>query len=140
MAKVLYEVPRNQLALIPFYARFTATINQYFKDIGVEIVSLLEQEFNKLYEDNDVIKIETKIRNIRFLGELTKFDVCPAQIILECLKKCLDDFHAHNIEIIINLLETCGKYLYRSDESISIKFQNLLEILQRYKESKNIFL
>lgn len=49
-----------------------------YRDIGNEIVQLLESEFNKLYEDNDVIKIETKIRNIRFLGELAKFNVCPS--------------------------------------------------------------
>ena len=103
--------------------------------MGTELVHLLELEFNKLYEDNDVIKIETKIRNIRFLGELTKFNVCPTQIILECLNKCLDDFHPHNIEIIINLLETCGKYLFKMEES-TLKFTTLLERLHRYKESK----
>lgn len=27
MAKVLFDIPRNSLALIPFYARFTAIIN-----------------------------------------------------------------------------------------------------------------
>jgi regulator of nonsense transcripts 2 len=100
---------------------------------------LLEAEFNKLYEDSDVVKIESKIRNIRFLGELAKFGVCPAKTVLECLKKCLDDFHAHNVEIIINLLDTCGKFLSRaSDESgsVVVKFNNLIDILQRLKESK----
>ena len=140
MAKILFEVPRNQLALIPFYARFTATVAQYFKgDMGNELVGMLEQEFNRLYEDSDVIKIETKIRNIRFLSELVKFNVCPTQVVLECLKKCLDDFHGHNVEIIINLLESCGKYLCRVEES-SLKFANLLEILQRFKESKHLLM
>ena len=100
---------------------------------------MLEAEFNKLYEDSDVVKIESKIRNIRFLAELAKFGVCPAKTVLECLKKCLDDFHAHNVEIIINLLDTCGKFLSRaSDESgsVIVKFNNLIDILQRLKESK----
>ena len=43
--------------------------------MGLELVGILEQEFNRLYEDSDVIKIETKIRNIRFIAELTKFGV-----------------------------------------------------------------
>lgn len=60
--------------------------------MGNELISLLEEEFTTLYESSDVIKLETKIRNIRFLGELTKFQVCPSQLILDCLKKCLDDF------------------------------------------------
>lgn len=96
---------------------------------------MLETEFNELYETTDVIKIETKVRNIRFLGELTKFQVCSTQIVLECFKKCLDDFHGHNIEIITNLLETCGKYLLRMEES-KLKFNNLLDQLWRFKESK----
>ena len=106
------------MILIPFYARFAAIVAQYFRDIGSELVSMLENEFNRLYEDSDVaVKIESKICNIKFLGELTKFGVCPPQIVLECLKKCLDDFHPHNIEIIIHLLDSCGKYLARAGSS-----------------------
>ena len=146
LAKVLFDVPRSQMALIPFYARFTAILGQYFKDIPTELVNLLESEFTKLYEDSDVVKIESKIRNIRFLGELAKFGVCPAKTLLECLKKCLDDFNAHNIEITINLLDTCGKFLSRApDESMGttsaaavLKFNNLLELLLRLKEKDNI--
>ena len=136
MAKILFDVPRSQMALVPFYARFTAVVSQYFRDLGQELVQLLESEFNKLYEDNDVVKIESKLRNIRFLGELTKFGVCPSQILLECLKKCLDDFHPHNVEIIIHLLDTCGKYLARASDESVVKFNALLERLQRLKESK----
>jgi regulator of nonsense transcripts 2 len=102
--------------------------------MGNELVQLLEAEFNELYETSDVIKIETKIRNIRFLSELTKFNVCPSQVVLECLKKCLDEFHGHHIEIITHLLECCGKYLVKMEDS-KLKFNNLLDFLQRLKES-----
>jgi hypothetical protein len=80
--------------------------------MGNELVQLLEAEFNELYETSDVIKIETKIRNIRFLSELTKFNVCPSQVVLEC----------------------CGKYLVKMEDS-KLKFNNLLDFLQRLKES-----
>ncbi len=145
MAKILFDVPRSQMPLIPFYARFTAIVSQYFRDLGQELVSLLESEFTKLYEDSDVVKIESKIRNIRFLGELTKFGVCPSMIVLECLKKCLDDFNAHNIELTYHLLDTCGIYLSKASSSESgdssiLKFKNLLDILQRRKDSKWVFL
>jgi len=36
---------------------------------------MLETEFHAMQVQNDIIKIETKIRNIRFIGELTKFGV-----------------------------------------------------------------
>ena len=138
MAKSLYDVPRSQTALVPFYARFAAVVSQYYRDLGQELVSLLETEFTKLYEDSDVVKIESKIRNSRFLGELTKFNVCPSRVVLECLKKCLDDFHPHNIEIVIHLLDTCGKFLARAQDESVAKFTNLLDILGRLKESKTI--
>jgi regulator of nonsense transcripts 2 len=99
-------------------------------------VNLLDSEFTKLYEDSDVVKIESKIKNIRFLGELTKFGVCSPLVVLECLKKCLDDFNTHNIELTIHLLNTCGIFLSRGDPESVLKFNNLLGILQRLKESK----
>jgi hypothetical protein len=55
-------------------------------------------------------------------------------MILECLKKCLDNFNGHNIEIITHLLETSGKYLIKMEES-KLKFNNLLDFLWRMKES-----
>ena len=138
MAQILFGVPRSALALIPYYARFTASVHQYFKDMGAELVRLLTQEFTELHEANDVVKTETKVRNARFIGELTKFQVCAPQLALECLKTCLDDFHAHNIEVATNLLETCGKYLARCEES-QLKFAHLLDFLTRLKESKSFF-
>ena len=114
-------------------------MSQYFKDLGAELVTLLENEFKKLYDDSDVIKIESKIKNIRFLGELTKFGVCPTKIALECLKKCLDEFNTHDIELTIHLLDTCGRYLSRGEAEAVLKFNNLLEIISRLKESNNSF-
>lgn len=31
MAKILFQVPHSQLSLLPFYARFTASLFRYFK-------------------------------------------------------------------------------------------------------------
>jgi regulator of nonsense transcripts 2 len=53
----------------------------------MELVEMLEKEFNELYASNDLIKIETKIRNIRFLAELTKFQVSSPNLIFACFKR-----------------------------------------------------
>lgn len=89
---------------------------------------MLDQEFRDLYESNDVLKMETKIRNIRFLCELSKFGICPVQTILEYYKMCLDNFQGHNIDIITQILECAGKFLGRVEES-KLKFNNLLNHL-----------
>jgi regulator of nonsense transcripts 2 len=50
---------------------------------------------------------------------------------------CLDDFTHHNIDVACNLLETCGRFLYRSPET-TIRMANMLEILMRLKNVKNL--
>ena len=100
---------------------------------------MLEQEFYQMQAQNDVIKIETKVRNIRFIGELTKFGVSQPQLALECLSKCLESFIGHNLELISNLLETCGPFLTKiKDESVTLKINNLLDILWRLKEKETL--
>lgn len=53
-------------------------------------------------------------QNIRFLGELTKFEITPSHSILHVFKVSLDDFSGSSIDNICVLLETCGRYLLRS--------------------------
>jgi regulator of nonsense transcripts 2 len=88
---------------------------------------------------NDLIKIETKLRNIKFIAELTKFGVSAPQLALECLSFCLESFIGHNLELIAALLETCGPYLTRqADESVTLKINNMLDILWRLKEKETL--
>lgn len=53
------------------------------------------------------------------------------------LQACLDDFTHHNIDVACNLLETCGRFLYRSPET-TVRMANMLEILMRLKNVKNL--
>ena len=39
---------------------------------------------------------------------------------------CLDDFAHHNIDVACNLLETCGRFLYRTPET-HIRVQNMVQ-------------
>ncbi|KAI5420908.1 Regulator of nonsense transcripts upf2 [Lathyrus oleraceus] len=107
------------------------------KDVSSLLLQMLEEEFNFLMNKKDQMNIETKIWNIRFIGELCKFKVAPAGLVFTCLKACLDDFSHHNIDVACNLLKTCGRFLYRSPET-SIRMSNMLEILMRLKNVKNL--
>lgn len=64
-------------------------MSQYFPEVAQELVRMLEQEFVAMQAQNDLIKIETKVRNIRFIAELTKFGASPVQLALECLSSLL---------------------------------------------------
>ena len=52
-----------------------------------------------------------------FLSELTKFGVVPAHLILHVFKVFVDDFSGVNIDNTALLLEKCGRYLMRTDET-----------------------
>lgn len=137
LVRALFNVPRTSLELLPYYSRLVATLSSCMKDVPSMLLAMLEEEFNFLINKKDQINIETKIKNIRFIGELCKFKIAPAALVFSCLKACLDDFSHHNIDVACNLLETCGRFLYRSPET-TIRMANMLEILMRLKNVKNL--
>ncbi|KAL6633939.1 hypothetical protein ACP70R_026610 [Stipagrostis hirtigluma subsp. patula] len=137
LVRALFNVPRTSLELLPYYSRLVATLSTCMKDVPSMLLSMLEEEFNFLINKKDQINIETKIKNIRFIGELCKFKMAPPTLVFSCLKACLDDFSHHNIDVACNLLETCGRFLYRSPET-TIRMANMLEILMRLKNVKNL--
>ncbi|GAV63717.1 MIF4G domain-containing protein/Upf2 domain-containing protein [Cephalotus follicularis] len=137
LVRALFSVPRTSLELLPYYSRMVATLSTCMKDVSSMLLQMLEEEFNFLINKKDQMNIETKIRNIRFIGELCKFRITPSGLVFSCLKACLDDFTHHNIDVACNLLETCGRFLYRSPET-SVRMANMLEILMRLKNVKNL--
>jgi regulator of nonsense transcripts 2 len=139
LVKALFSVPRQSLELIPNYARLAATLSLKgaMKDIGDPLVQMLLEEFNWLLRKKNQYRLETKLRNVRFIAELTKFNVAPPQITFQCLKRTLDDFTGHNIEMCTTLLENCGRYLYRQPHT-HVRLANCLEIMMRLKQVKSL--
>ena len=37
----MFNVPRTQLVLLPYYARLTAILSQYMKDVGTTLVAMV---------------------------------------------------------------------------------------------------
>lgn len=70
------------------------------------------------------------MRNIKFIGELTKFKVCPPKVALLCLRNLLHTFRHHNIDVACNLLETCGRFLYRTGDT-HVRIKLLLEEMMK---------
>lgn len=135
LVKALYAVGRHKLVLLPYYARLAATLNKCMPDIGPALVELLEGEFRFLKKKKDQQDLECKVKNIKFLSELVMFQVCPVSVIFKCLRVLCAEFVPHNIEVTCSLLETCGRYLYRSPET-HVRTNNLLTTLFRLKSAK----
>jgi len=137
LVKAIFNVPRTALPLIPLYARLTATLCKVWKDVGNSLVDMLEKEFTELYENKDAIRIESKIRNIRLLGELTKFEVCNPNVVFNCMKTCLEDFLGDNIDVVCHLLETAGIYLAKLP-STRIRLNNTIDLMWKTAKTKSL--
>ncbi|XP_069694080.1 regulator of nonsense transcripts 2-like isoform X2 [Periplaneta americana] len=117
LVKMLFSVPRTRLDLLPFYARFVATLHPVVPDVSMELGQFLKQDFKFHVRKKDQINIESKIKVVRFIGELVKFRMYSKIEALYCLKLLLHDFTHHHIEMCCSLLESCGRYLFRNPDS-----------------------
>lgn len=137
LVKTLLNVQRQRLDLLPYYSRLIATLNVYFSDIGEMAIAALTYEFKGLQRRKTHDLLESRVKNIRFLSELTKFKVTPPHTIFHAFKVALDDFTNHNIDIVCNLLETCGRYLLKSPDT-SARVAAMLETVMRKKNVQHL--
>ncbi len=134
LVNALFQVQRTRLDLLPFYSRLVAILNPCMPEIANDLGLLLKNDFRFHVRKKDQINIESKIKNVRFIGELVKFKMFPKIEALNCFKTLLADLKHHNIEMACNLLETCGRYLYRNHETHQ-RAKLYLEILIRKKQA-----
>uniref|UniRef100_A0A9J7Y2P1 Regulator of nonsense transcripts 2 n=1 Tax=Cyprinus carpio carpio TaxID=630221 RepID=A0A9J7Y2P1_CYPCA len=137
LVRALFTVPRQRLDLLPFYARLVATLHPCMSDVAEDLCSMLKGDFRFHIRKKDQINIETKNKTVRFIGELAKFKMFPKTDTLHCLKMLLSDFSHQHIEMACTLLETCGRFLFRSPES-HLRTSVLLEQMMRKKQAQHL--
>ncbi|KAE8616556.1 hypothetical protein XENTR_v10008834 [Xenopus tropicalis] len=137
LVRALFIVPRQRLDLLPFYARLVATLHPCMSDVAEDLCSMLKGDFRFHVRKKDQINIETKNKTVRFIGELAKFKMFSKTDTLHCLKMLLSDFSHHHIEMACTLLETCGRFLFRSPDS-HLRTSVLLEQMMRKKQAMHL--
>lgn len=134
ISRSVFGVQRTRLDLLPYFSRFVATLNLVSTDVANELIKMLNNEFRYHVREKDQIKIESKIKVVRFIGELVKFGLYAKIEALFCLKVLLHDFHHHHIEMVCAMLEVCGIYLYNCRESRH-RMNAYLEQMMRLKQA-----
>ncbi|CAK1544178.1 unnamed protein product [Leptosia nina] len=134
LTRVLFSVARTRLDLLPFYSRFAAILYPVLPDVCVDLCQMLKQDFKYHVRKKDQINIESKIKVVRFIGELVKFNLYSKMEALYCLKVLLHDFKHHHIEMACNLLETCGRFLYCNSDT----HQRTMIYLQQMMRKKTV--
>uniref|UniRef100_A0A0K2VAN6 MIF4G domain-containing protein n=1 Tax=Lepeophtheirus salmonis TaxID=72036 RepID=A0A0K2VAN6_LEPSM len=134
LVKTLFGVHRNRQDLFPFYARLVATLSPCMPEVSIGLGQYLKQEFRWQLRKKDQMKIESKLKVVRFIGELVKFKMFPKCEALFCMKQLIFDFSHHHIEMACTLMETAGRYLYRMPESHQ-RTKIYLEQMMRKKQA-----
>eukprot|EP00761_Pharyngomonas_kirbyi_P006925 gb/GECH01006934.1/.p1 GENE.gb/GECH01006934.1/~~gb/GECH01006934.1/.p1 ORF type:complete len:1110 (+),score=348.77 gb/GECH01006934.1/:1-3330(+) len=137
LVEEMYKVNRTALDLLPYFSRIVCILGSTYKDIPQMLINKLENQFEELFRQKNQINIETKVKNIRFLGELTKFQLIPPNSMLNFLSRCTEDFSHHNIDIACHLLEVTGRYLYANPQT-KARTENLLGKMLRAKKVKTL--
>lgn len=137
LVRHLASLPHNRIDLAPYYARLAAVLSRYMPDVGENLTAAVEHEFRNLQRKKNADLTENRIRNARFISELTKFKLTSVHAIFHCIKTCLDDFSGSNIEVLASLLEGCGRYLLRTEET-SADMRRMLELLRRKRAAANL--
>lgn len=137
LAKILFNVDKNRMDLVPFYARLIKTLHPCVSELPIMISDMLMRDFRFQIRKKDQIYIHTKIKNARFIAELTKFDLCAKAETMKCITLTLQDFTHHNVELACTFIEHCGRYLLRSHDS-HLRAKALLEIMMRKKQVQHL--
>lgn len=131
--KAIVQVRRQDL--LPFFSRLTAIFDRVYPEISSQVVTEIEQQFHGLARWKKQQNLEHRMRNARYLGELTKFRVAPPIIVLRCLKRCILDFSGYNIDVACCLLESCGRYLHRTKHT-NAKLIEIMDSMNRLRKVK----
>lgn len=135
LLKSLFLVPRSRLDLLPFYCRLVATLDHVYADISTTLVTSLAQQFHGQAKFKKNQNIESRMRTARYLSELTKFRCAPPIVILNCLALCNEDFTGYNVEIACCILESCGRFLYRTKHT-NPRITAMMETMTRLSKAK----
>ncbi|KAI0223660.1 mRNA decay protein [Massospora cicadina] len=139
----LIGVPAHRLDLLSHYSRLIATLHPYFPDISQGVQLALSKEFRSLVRrkaahGGHASLQERRIRNARYLGELTKFRLIPTHFVLFMIKTLLDHFSLPgNIETLCAYLEVCGRFLAKSPDTCQ-KTEALLEVMMRKRAALHL--
>ena len=117
LVKSLFTVHRTRTDLLPFYSRMCAILAPLMPDVPAQLCAMLKQDFRWQVRKKDQIKIESKLKVCRFIGEMVKFNLFPKADALFCLKQLLFDFSHHHVEMACTMVESCGQFLYRTPET-----------------------
>ncbi len=138
LVQALIRLPRSRSELAPMYARILASLSRVYPDLLPPVLEAQRKEFYGILKTKKQLHVESKLRNVRYQGEMIKFNLAPPIVALRIFKTLLmESFSSSTIEMLTTLLESCGRYLYllpHTQESMN----QILEMMLRLRRAKNL--
>lgn len=101
--------------MMPYLCRLVVTLSKHFPDIGQMVIERVQRDFGSMRENHNMREDKTwyekRERNMKYICELTKFRLLAPDYILNVFKTLIDDFSAQSLDLIIVLIEKCGRFL-----------------------------
>ncbi|KAF8373117.1 smg-3 [Pristionchus pacificus] len=119
--------------ILPFYARFLATLDQVMHDFVSEVCSKVLERFRDQLAHYTKYTSGERIATTIMIGELIKFGVIPRAEGLVSLRQLVFDFRLPAVEMLCTFVENCGFYLFRNPDSHS-KMKTLLDVMHTKKK------
>jgi len=133
----MVRLPRSRSELSSTYARIVASLSRIYPEMVQPILDGLNKDFYGILKAKNQLHIESKVKNVRYVGELIKFRVAPPIMALRMFKSLLIDFSNHNVQLLAVLLETCGRFLYVLPYTHD-RIEEVLTDMIRIRRSRNL--
>lgn len=137
LAQSMVRLPRSRSELSSTYARIVASLSRIYPEMVQPILDGLNKDFYGILKAKNQLHIESKVKNVRYVGELIKFRVAPPIMALRMFKSLLIDFSNHNVQLLAVLLETCGRFLYVLPYTHD-RIEEVLTDMIRIRRSRNL--
>lgn len=139
LAKALFTVSPQKLNVLPAYSRISASLQPLYPDVPSTVASGLEDDFRFFVGRADVDEkhLAACIKSAQYIGEYVKFGLISIGSMFDLLSLCMKDLTGHRIDAACHLLESCGRYVYRTPSSHA-RMGNILDTLWRVKSVRNL--
>lgn len=138
LISALSRLPRFRTDLGPCYARIVASLSRLFPDLLDPILEALRREFfGILKARRQQVHVDSKIRNVRYQAELVKFRVAPPIVAFRMMKALMAEFTPHNIEMLVAVMEACGRFLFLIPFTSPMMKENL-DTMMRLRRARSL--
>ena len=137
LAAYLLGIRRIDLHFLPGAARLLAVMREHAPDVVNQVVDGTVAEFKALLPEKNQAKAEAKMKVCRMLSELCKFQLLPLGLAVDLLHELLDDFTDDHVIMACSILQSCGRFLYRT-RGVSERLGMLIWRLKKLSKAHNV--